>query len=155
LVTYDPTLVMTSPLDGYVNRGTGHTYGLETMLRIQREDWFGWITYTWSHSVRRDAPGMPLRLFDYDQPNNLIVVLSRKWRSWRFGGRFQVTTGEPTAPLIGSIYNANLDVYVPQYGQPDSIRKAAAHQLDLRVDREWQLQGWKLAAFLDVSNVYD
>ena len=33
--------------------------------------------------------------------------------------------------------------------------KEAAHQLDLRIDREWQLHGWKLAAFLDVSNVYD
>jgi outer membrane receptor protein involved in Fe transport len=155
LVTYDPTLVKSSPVDGYVNRGTGHAYGVEAMLRVQRSDWFAWVTYTLSHSVRRDGPGLPLRLFDYDQPNNLIVVVSRKLGRWRLGGRFQVTTGEPTTPLQGSIYNSNLDVYLPQYGQVDSIRKEAAHQLDLRVDREWQLQGWKLSVFLDVTNLYD
>lgn len=155
LVTYDATRAVQSPLDGYVNRATGHTFGLEAMLRVQHDDWFGWMTYTLSHSVRRDAPGAPLRLFDYDQPNNLIIVLSRRWNRWRFGGRFQITTGEPTTPVTGATYNSDLDVYIPQYGPVDSTRKEAAHQLDLRVDREWQMETWKLSAFVDLSNVYD
>ncbi len=155
LVTFDPSLAMPSPLNGLVNRGTGHTYGIETMVRAQREHWYGWMTYTLSRSVRTDAPGRPERLFDYDQPNNLVLAVSRQIGRWRFGGRFQITTGEPTTPLLGAIYNADVDAYQPEYGQVNSVRKEAAHQLDLRVDREWQLAGWKLSAFLDVTNVYD
>jgi outer membrane receptor for ferrienterochelin and colicin len=155
MVSYDPSLAMTSPLEGYTNRGTGRTFGIESMLRVQRENWFGWVTYTLSRSERRDAPGQPMRLFDYDQPGNLVVALSRKVGRWRFGARFQATSGEPATPLIGSTYNSDLDVYQPQYGQANSVRKEAAHQLDLRVDREWKFDDWRLSAYLDVSNVYN
>lgn len=155
LVSYDPHLAMTSPLEGYTNQGRGRTFGLETMLRVERENWFGWVTYTLSRSERRDAPGQPMRLFDYDQPSNLIVAVSRKVGRWRLGARFQATTGEPTTPVIGSIYNSDLDVYQPQYGATNSTRKEAAHQLDLRVDREWTFDSWRLSAYLDVSNAYN
>ena len=155
LVTYDPSLVRASPLEGYVNRGTGRTFGIEAMLRAERADWFGWLSYTLSRSERSDAPGQPMRLFDYDQPSNLVVAVSRKVGRWRFGARFQATSGEPTTPLVGSSYNSDLDVYQPRYGQANSIRKEAAHQLDVRVDREWQVGDWRLSAFLDVSNAYN
>jgi hypothetical protein len=155
MVSFDPGLVMTSPLQGFTNGGSGRTFGVESMLRVQRERWFGWVSYTLSRSERRDAPGQPLRLFDYDQPNNLVVAASRKLGRWRVGGRFQFTTGEPTTPVIGSIYNSDLDVYQPQYGKPNSLRKESAHQLDLRIDREWELAHWRLSVYLDVSNAYN
>ena len=30
----------------------------------------------------------------------------------------------------------------------------AQHQLDVRVDRTWRVNGWKISGYLDISNVY-
>jgi hypothetical protein len=45
-------------------------------------------------------------------------------------------------------------VYEPVFGEVNSTRLDASHQLDVRLDRSWQFKRWKLAIFLDVQNVY-
>ena len=52
------------------------------------------------------------------------------------------------------MYVSDANIYTPTYGDINSIRFAAAHQLDLRIDRKWKFRHWSLAAYLDVSNVY-
>ena len=142
-------------LAGYTNAGDGATYGIELLLKAQTERAFGWIAYTGSHAVRRDGPGMPERRFDYDQAHNLIAVGSWKLgANWQVGARFQLTTGKPYTPVVGATYQADVDLYLPTYGAPASQRVALQHQLDLRVDRTWKFERWRLAAYLDVSNVY-
>lgn len=142
-------------LAGYVNRGTGEAKGVELMLKLQGERVFGWLAYTGEIATRRDAPDQPERRFDYDQAHNLIAVAS--WQvapSWRVGGRFQLTTGKPYTPVIGAVYQADVDLYTPMYGATNSRRVATQHQLDLRVDHAWTFARWRLSAYLDVSNVY-
>ncbi len=140
---------------GYENIGSGVSRGVELLLKLQRDDLFGWIAYTGAVAKRRDAPGMAERRFDYDQTHNLIAVAS--WQispKWKLGGRFQLTTGRPETPVMGATYQADLDLYLPTYGAPSSQRVDLQHQLDVRVDRTWKFQRWKLAAYLDISNVY-
>jgi outer membrane cobalamin receptor len=140
---------------GYENAGRGTAMGIEVMLEHQSERTFGWISYTGSRATRRDHEGDPLRRFDYDQTHNVIAVGSWKLgKHWQFGGRFQLTTGKPYTPITGALYQADTDRYVPQFGAQNSRRVAAQHQLDLRVDRTWRFDHWKLAAYLDISNVY-
>jgi hypothetical protein len=142
-------------LGGYENLGRGSSRGIELLLKIQRDDLFGWLAYTGSVAKRRDMPGMEERRFDYDQTHNLIAVAS--WQlspAWKLGGRFQLTTGKPDTPVIGATYQADLDLYLPTYGALGSQRVELQHQLDIRVDRTWSFARWKLAAYLDVSNVY-
>lgn len=142
-------------LGGYENLGRGSSRGVELMLKVQREDLFGWLAYTGSIAKRRDAMGLPERRFDYDQTHNLIAVAS--WQlspNWKLGGRFQLTTGKPDTPVIGATYQADLDLYLPTYGALGSQRVELQHQLDVRIDRTWTFPRWKLAAYLDVSNVY-
>jgi hypothetical protein len=142
-------------LGGYQNLGSGDSRGVELLLKLRTDDVFGWLAYTGAIATRRDADGEPARRFDYDQAHNLIAVAS--WQAsprWRFGGRFQVTTGKPFTPVTGAVYQADVDLYRPQYGAPSSRRVEVQHQLDLRVDRTWSFARWKLAAYLDVSNVY-
>jgi hypothetical protein len=142
-------------LGGYENRGTGQAYGAELLLKVNTEKLFGWIAYTALHATRRDAPDMPSRLFDYDQAHNFIAVASWKLgRAWQLGARFQLTTGKPTTPVTGAMYQSDVDLYVPQYGAVNSQRVAAQHQLDIRIDHTWKLRGWKVAGYLDISNVY-
>lgn len=94
------------------------------------------------------------RLFDHDQTHNVVVVASYKLGRWQLGGRFQYATGSPYTPVTGSTFMSDANEYQPTYGAINSERNPANHQLDLRVDRFFQFDGWKLAAYLDVSNVY-
>ena len=49
--------------------------GLEALLKYKPDArFFGWIAYTLSRSVRRDAPDLPQYLFQYDQTHNLIIL---------------------------------------------------------------------------------
>ncbi|MBC7973350.1 MAG: TonB-dependent receptor plug domain-containing protein [Myxococcales bacterium] len=142
-------------LGGYQNIGSGESRGIELLLSLKSADVFGWLGYTGSIAKRRDADGMPTRRFDYDQTHNLIAVASWQLsRAWRVGGRFQLTTGKPYTPVTGALYQADVDLYLPSYGAPNSERVALQHQLDLRVDRTWAFARWKLSAYLDISNVY-
>jgi TonB-dependent Receptor Plug Domain len=155
LVVLDGNRREMSSLDGYVNRGVGRAYGAELLLRLRRDDFFGWISYTGSRATRRDAPSAPQRLFDYDQSHNLIAVAS--WNltpKWQLGGRFQLTTGKPYTPVTSAVYQADVDAYLPQYGEVNSRRVNTQHQLDLRVDRTWSFRSWKLAGYVDIANTY-
>lgn len=142
-------------LGGYVNAGEGTSYGVELLLELRGDRSFGWLAYTGSRAVRRDGAMSIERRFDYDQAHNLIAVGSWKLgRDWQLGGRFQLTTGRPYTPVTGATYQADVDLYLPSYGRANSQRVAVQHQLDLRVDRAWRFDRWKLSAYLDISNVY-
>ena len=62
--------------------------------------------------------------------------------------------GNPITPVAGSIYDALNDIFVPIYGKTNSDRLATFHQLDLRVDKLWTFETWRLGVYLDVQNVY-
>jgi hypothetical protein len=141
----------------YVNRGVGRSLGGELLLTWRGPRHFGWLAYTLSRSTRRDAPGTPERLFDYDQTHNAVLVGSVKLDAagrWQLGGRAQYTTGRPYTPVVGSVFLSDLNHYEPIFGALNSRRLAASHQVDLRLDRIWDFGSWKLAAFIDVTNVY-
>ncbi len=141
----------------YVNAGTGRTYGGELFVQGRGARAFGWVAYTLSRSVRRDHPGQDQRLFDFDQTHNLIALGSwtfGKNQRWRIGGRFQFTSGKPYTPVRGSVFQSDLNYYSPEFGAVNSQRFAPLHQLDLRLDRVWKFQRWRLSAYLDVTNIY-
>ncbi|MGC6418378.1 MAG: TonB family protein [Bradymonadia bacterium] len=139
------------------NSGIGRAYGLEVLLRQNLTSrFFGWVAYTLQRSERRDAPGEPWRLFDTDQTHNLILVGQyRITPKWTLGVRFRYVTGNPDTPVEDTIYEADADRFVPTYGAVNSARFDDFHQLDVRVDREWTFDTWRLTAYLDVRNVYN
>jgi outer membrane receptor protein involved in Fe transport len=143
--------------DQYLNQGTGRTHGAELMLSSRGPRHFAWLAYTLSRSSRRDGPGAPERLFDFDQTHNLVLVGSRRFgkeEQWQVGGRFQLTTGKPYTPVMGATPFGDQGRYRPTYGGINSARMETMHQLDLRVDRVWRFKEWRLSAYLDVQNVY-
>ena len=140
--------------NAYSNRGYGRSFGVESLLRVQKDNFFGWISYTLSRGDRVDSGEIPRRLFSFDQTHNLVTIGSYKWGTWEFGGRFQLSTGVPDTPVLGSIYLSDFNVHVPVNGEPNSTRFPTAHQLDIRIDKKWQFKNWSLSAYLDVTNVY-
>ena len=143
----------------YQNGGIGRIYGLELSLQLAPDDlpFFGYLSYTYSRSERRDLPGDAWRLFDFDQPHVLtasFVYLLPK--GWSIGATFRLVSGNPATPVIGSVYNASTGVYTPVDGRLNSVRDATFHRLDFRVEKKWELRrGGNLAFFIDIRNLYN
>lgn len=144
--------------DVYDNGGKGYVWGGEVLLRHEwSENFFGWVAYSLSRSMRDDGDGNGYRRFDMDQTHNLIAVASWQFaKGWRLGGRFQLTSGEPYTEIISSVYNADNGTYVPVYDPTNKNNKTMPtyHRLDLRLDKIWSFDTWILSAYLDIQNVY-
>ena len=138
------------------NDGIGRIYGAEVSARLRPSPkTTGFLSYTLSRSERRDHPGEPWRLFNWDQTHILTVAGAYRLGKWDLSGTFRYVTGNPYTPVVASVYNANTDTYKPTYGAINSARSDAFHQLDLRVERLFKIGRGSLAAYLDVQNVYN
>ncbi len=142
------------------NAGRGHTLGLETLIEYKPGGrFFGWLAYTLSRSVRSDAEGNE-RPFEYDEPHNLSALGSYDLgRGWNFGARFRIVSGRLSTPVVRSpnlpgLYSADASAYAPLQGKLNSRRLPLNHQLDVRVEKTWQFEVWRLTGYLDVWNVY-
>ena len=147
LITHDP--------DGRLaNNGRGTSVGGELLATYRGGPWFAWLSYSYSHSTRVDEPGTPRRLFTFDQPHSMNAAVSWKRGKWQLGGRFQLYSGLPFTPALGSIFDSDRNLHIPVYDEVNSERAPLHHQLDLRVDRTWKLGRVMLTGFVDVQNVY-
>jgi TonB family protein len=145
-------------VQGVGSTGSGVAYGGETLIRYKPDaHFFGWLSYTLSRSVRRDGPGQPLRLFQYDETHVLTVLGSYKFgRGWEFGARFRLISGYMDTPEQYGYYDENIGTYIPLQAYPQfGTRLPIFHSLDLRVDKRWQFRWGSIGAYLDVLNVYN
>jgi hypothetical protein len=147
---------------GYNNQGEGYVIGLETLLKYKPDErFFGWLAYTLSRSAIKDAPDEPEYLFQYDQTHNLTVLGSyRLGRGWEFGARFRLVSGPLDTPLVGppslpALYAADAGSYAQLQERPFSRRLPLFHQLDLRIDKRWQIKNARVSTYLDLQNVYN
>ncbi len=138
----------------YDNAGTGTIYGGELLVRASLPPFDGWLAYTLSRSRRTDRPGEPDRPFSYDQTHVLAVVAGVDLGAhWRVGARFRYSTGNPYTPLTAAYYDAGADVWAPRpRGALLSSRLEPFLQLDLRVDKTWYFDDWRLNAYLELNN---
>jgi TonB family protein len=143
----------------YVTGGIGRIYGAEFSINIRPatgRQYFGYLSYTLSRSERKDGPLEPWRLFDFDQTHIMTAAFVYNFpRNWEIGGTFRVVSGNPATPVIGSIYDALNDVYIPIDGRVNTLRNPLFHQLNVRIQKKWIFEGWSLAVFLDVQNAYN
>lgn len=151
----DRSHLITHNMDGSLNNnGHGTTVGAELLATFRGGPWFTWLSYSYSHSTRVDAPGAESRLFTFDQPHSLNAAVSWKRGHWQLGGRFQLYSGLPLTPPIGSVFDSDRNLYIPLYGKVNAERAPMHHQLDLRVDYSWRWGPTDLTVFADVQNVY-
>ncbi len=109
-----------------------------------------------SRSERRDSGSSEYRLFDFDQTHILTLLGSYNLpKNWSIGARFRLVSGNPTTPIVGSVYDADADQYIRVTGEANSVRQLPFHQLDVRVDKRWIYDRWTLNAYLDLQNVYN
>lgn len=141
----------------FQNQAEGRAYGFELLVKHDvTRDLYGWVAYTLSRSIENDGPGTPFEPTIFDQTHNLVIVASYKLaEGWETGLRFRLTSGTLETPVLGATFNADTGYYQPIEGEEDSVRGRPFNQLDIRVERTWSFESWKLAAFLDLQNVYN
>ncbi len=151
----DRSKLITHNMDGTLgNNGRGKTTGAELLATYRRGPWFGWLSYSYSHSTRVDRPGEESRLFDFDQPHSMNAAVSWQRGRWQLGGRFQLYSGLPNTPFTSGVLDSDRNVYIPINGPVNSDRAPMHHQLDVRVDYSWKWGPAAMTAFLDLQNVY-
>ncbi|HJL22448.1 MAG TPA: TonB family protein, partial [Polyangiaceae bacterium LLY-WYZ-15_(1-7)] len=143
----------------FTNGGIGRIYGMEVSGRIDPIDgrrFFGYLSYTLSRSERQDREGDDWRLFDFDQTHIFTLVGAYKLpRGWEVGVTLRLVSGNPTTPIVGSAQDLTSGTYFPIYGRVNSERNPLFNRLDLRIEKQWIFESWKLALFLDIQNVYN
>jgi len=137
--------------------GVGRVYGVETLLRKRlTKSLIGWVSYSLSRSVRAwptDTTWVP---YDYDQTHAVSAVAAFVLpRNWRIGGRFRLTSGNPTTPITSAIFDGSTGAYTPIEGPRNSDRLPLFHQTDLRVDKQFFWRYLKLNVYLDLQNAYN
>ncbi|HEX4513890.1 MAG TPA: TonB-dependent receptor, partial [Polyangiaceae bacterium] len=133
--------------------GSGRAYGVQMMLRQEQlGPFFGWISYSISRSERQDAPGLPYRLFDYDQTHTLTAVASLDLgKGWEIGARFRFSSGFPRTPVVAGYLDAQAG-WQPVFGAKNTIRIPAFAQLDARVAKQFKIGKTEAEVYLDVQN---
>jgi TonB family protein len=154
---FDRVVATPSGEPPFTNEGLGRVYGMEVAGRKSATGkWFGFLSYTLMWSERKD-PSDPWRPFDYDQRHIFTLAASyRLPRGWEIGGTFRVVTGNPRTPYenVGT-YNIDTQTYVATIGRINSVRNPTFNRLDLRVQKTWTFDSWRLSWYLDVQNVYN
>ncbi|MBI3815332.1 MAG: TonB-dependent receptor [Nitrospinae bacterium] len=145
----------TSP-DNYLNRGSGNVRGAELLVRKDLTDrFFGWLALSYSKSERRNDITGEEMAYSFDVPYIATLITSYKLsKKWEAGFKWRYSSGLPYTPVIGR-YQNNTGRWRPVYGTLNSDRFPDYHRLDLRVDRHFIFQSYKMSAYLEILNVYN
>jgi TonB family protein len=139
--------------DPYANEGTGHIYGVETMVKWTGDQTTAWFAGTFGSSRRTDRTDSDSRLFEYDQPYIMTALASHQLpKQWRLGSRARLSAGNPYTPVVNRYQNLDRRTFEPIYGPRDSARLPTFWSLDVRVDKEWIYKKWSLMLYLDLQN---
>ena len=125
-------LMMSDSIEQQLRFGRGYAYGLELMLRKNIGAFTGWISYSYSKSMRQvnDINNGNWYRSPYDKPVNISILttydLSKKWSvsaCWVYGSGTPVTYPTGRYQVEGN--------YVPVYSGRNEYRYPAYHRLDL------------------------
>jgi TonB family protein len=138
--------------DPYANDGVGRVGGIEALARYTTDRTVGWLSATVSRSTRQNRPDDKETLFIYDQPINLNALVSHQLpKGWRLGGRARFGSGSPYNKVVNRVYDLDRREFTPVY-DPETSRLPAFFALDVRVDKDFVFNQWKLTGYLDVQN---
>lgn len=143
---------------------TGYNYGIELYAKKNSEKLTGWISYTFSKSLRQtngtfeldQVNGNKRFMSNYDKPHNLIIMANYNLsRRLYFSGTFVYNTGRPvTLPEFKYNYQGNQVIY---YSDRNKYRLPDYHRLDISVTLNESLRvkkKWKGSWTLSIINLY-
>lgn len=142
----------------------GYNYGIELYVKKNTGLLTGWISYTFSRSLRHTTSSIKDDQINsnmyfpsnYDKPNNLNIIANyHLTRRWHVSGSFSYSTGRPVT-LPESKYQYEAD-WLVIYSSRNKYRLPDYHRLDISITRDESLKikkKWKGSWTLSVINVY-
>ncbi|HLP98625.1 MAG TPA: carboxypeptidase regulatory-like domain-containing protein [Sideroxyarcus sp.] len=151
-------LVISDPQLNYINAASGKAYGAELLIKKEETETdrlSGWLVLNLAKSQRRnDVTGEAFR-FQYDQPVNATLVGTFKLsEAWSFGMKWNYHSGSPYTPVVGTGGTYPDGRPIPVYAGVNSGTLPVYHRLDLRADRNYVFDRWKLNTYFEINNVY-
>lgn len=162
-----------------MNSGKIRAYGVEVMLKKDRQegknDFFGWVSYTYTRSKSRSGlPPYPYlygnpyndvgdpwgdRWINYSQEQNHSLKMIAGYAFWKhtITGKFQLYTSTPYTPIVWGQQDTKSGYlrYYPVYGRPNSRRFPMNHRLDIRYTYTTNYSWGYLSWYIEVINVYN
>jgi hypothetical protein len=148
-------LLLNKELEGELRFGTAQSYGLEFMIRKQRGNFTGWVSYTLSKATR-DIPEINegnTYNAPYDKPHDISVVLNYQFSKRLVAGvNWVYSTGLPvTFPTGRAVWGNKI---VPIYSDRNDYRMPDYHRLDVSLtlkpkekpNRKWYGE-WNLSVY--------
>ncbi len=133
-------IAMNKTIETDLVNASGYNYGFETYARKNAGRLTGWVSYTYSRSMRRTQSVHPTDQINnnawfpsnYDKPHNLVVNTNYHIsRRWRLGTTFTYNTGRPvTLPESVFLYGNNFLVH---YSDRNKYRLPDYHRLDVSI----------------------
>jgi len=156
-------LLLNKKFEGELRTGDGYSYGLELYLKKQEGAFSGWISYTWSKTMRtintiNNGKAFPA---PYDKPHNIAIVASYDIsRRINISANWIYNTGAPRTMPTGRFEYGGL--IVPIYSDRNSVRLPDYHRMDLSITlynkntkRNGSLKKYEGSWNLSVYNVYN
>jgi len=144
-------------LPRYSNDAEGNSWGVELFINKDLVDaWYGWLSIAYSRTQRTNLlTGEDFR-YSYDQPVIINAVANYQLTDhWQIGAKWRYQSGQLITPLEGAVQDPdNPALYNPVYGELNSTRLPAHHQLDVRADRTYYYTGWEMDLYIEVMNLY-
>lgn len=144
-----------------VSTGKGRAYGVELLAKIiEMNNLNLTATYTYFRSEFTDVAGAYVPS-SWDTKHLVNLIASYKLpKNWNIATRWRFVGGAPYTPidLVNSSKIAVWDVTnqpLLDYTKFNSQRLKSAHQLDIRIDKEFYFKKWVLNLYADVQNVYN
>ena len=140
--------------------GIGRAYGMEILYR--NTNWRN-IDFSISYTLFKSEAAAFNKNYvatAWDNRHLLNIVASRKIRGnwyvgfkWRFVGETPYTPYDMERSSLKSVWNVRQTAAL-DYTRFNTRLLAPFHQLDIRVDKEWNFKRLKATAYIDIQNVY-
>lgn len=125
-------LLLNKEIEGELRFGEAQSYGLEFMIRKQKGDLTGWVSYTLSKARREMKDINNGNPYDasYDRPHDISIVLNYNFSKRLVGGlNWVYSSGLPvTFPTGRAVWGNKI---VPIYSDRNDYRMPDYHRLDV------------------------
>ena len=157
-------LVMNHHVESDIINANGYSYGLELFLKKNAGRLNGWVSYTYSRTMRKTDNRFTEEVINsrkyypsvYDKPHDLSTVMNYQIsRRWRFSGNFVLSSGRPvTLPELKYMFDGRQVVY---YSDRNKYRMPPYHRMDVSITLDENLRKkrmWKGSWTFSIYNLY-
>ncbi len=144
-----------------VSTGKGRAYGVEVLAKLMEMKKFNLTaTYTLFRSEFTDSTGVNYFRSSWDTKQLFNLIASYKLpKNWNVAIRWRFVGGAPYTPIDSASYNRAAWNITKQaylnYKKFNTLSLPDAHQLDIRIDKEFYFKKWVLNLYTDIQNVYN